>query len=458
MAEQSRPWMNSELSAEQRASQLVAAMNLDECIQQLNQIPLNQVSADDSRGGLGSVILAGSATAGNDDGNGFSSKEINRLQRISVEESRLGIPMITGRDIIHGHYTVFPIPLGQGASWDADLVQDGSRASAVECAADGVHWTFSPMVDISRDPRWGRMAECYGESVLLNCDLGVAAVHGYQGDDLTDEDSIAACAKHFAGYGAAEGGRDYNTTEISATSLTDIYLPPFEAVTKAGCQTFMTSFNEIGGVPSCANKPLVTDTLRDAWGFNGFVVTDWAAVWVVEHGVAAGPADASQQSIDAGSDMDMCSGCYVKSLSGFGGGWEVSESAVRQAAERILVVKFRLGLFDQPYTRELADRSEHRAMARQAAARCAILLENDGVLPLPAKPSEDGSTGNIAVVGPMAQATTDLYGTWTLDGEPDGVTSIADALQQQLSPAWRWQRQPGMMQVASVKRLKNQMS
>jgi beta-glucosidase len=276
-------------------------MTLTECIAQLQQTPLNQITDAALRSGLGSVILAGSATAGNVDGeagNGFSGPEMNRLQPIAIEESRLGIPFITGRDIIHGHYTIFPIPLGQAAAWDADLVREGSRAAAVECSADGVHWTFSPMMDISRDPRWGRMAECYGESTLLNVDLSVAAVEGYQGADLAAVDSIAACAKHFVGYGAAEGGRDYNSTEITTTTLQDVYLPPFEAVTQAGCATFMTSFNEIGGVPSCANKPLVDDLLRGSWGFDGFVVTDWAAVWeLVEHGVAEDTADAALQAL-----------------------------------------------------------------------------------------------------------------------------------------------------------------
>ena len=310
------------------------------------------------------------------------------------------------------------------------------------------------MVDVSRDPRWGRMAECYGESVLLNADFGVAAVQGYQGQDLADENSIAACAKHFAGYGAAEGGRDYNTTEISLTTLNDVYLPPFEALTKAGCQTFMTSFNEISGVPSCANESLLADTLRDAWGFDGFVVTDWAAVWeLTQHGVAADRADATKQSLLAGSDMDMVAGCYVDTLADLVRSGQVSEQAVRQAAERIIVVKFRLGLFDQPYTRErTVDRTEHQAAARQAVAQCAILLENDGVLPLSDAPSQ-GQLGHLAVVGPMAQATTDLYGTWTLDGEPEGVTNIAEALTQQLAPSWTvhtpaWHDVSGMAQAA----------
>ena len=203
-----RPWLDRDLSIDQRTDLLLQAMSLDECIAQLQQKMMNFVTEDELRSGIGSLILASSATAGNEGsgGNAFSGAQMNRLQRVAVEESRLGIPFITGRDIIHGHLTVFPIPLGQAAAWDADVVRDGCRAAAIESAADGIHWTFSPMVDVSRDPRWGRMAECYGESTLLNSDLGAAAVAGYQTDDLSAEDAIAACAKHFVGYGLAEGG------------------------------------------------------------------------------------------------------------------------------------------------------------------------------------------------------------------------------------------------------------
>ena len=277
------------------------------------------------------------------------------------------------------------------------------------------------------------MAECYGESTYLNTVLGVAAVVGYQGDDLSAPDSIAACAKHFVGYAVAEGGRDYNSTEITTTSLKDVYLPPFEAVCRAGCVTYMTSFNEIGGVPSCANKPLVNDLLRDEWGFDGFVVTDWAAVWeLVNHGVAADAADAAQQSLLAGSDMDMCTNCYKDNLVALVAEGTIDEAYVRQAAERIIRVKFQLGLFDQPLTLErTVDRTPHKALAREATARCAILLENDGILPLSSEPAEE-QRGRIVVAGPMAAATADLFGTWTLDGVPSEVVSLADALSEQV--------------------------
>ena len=389
--------------------------------------------------------MAGSATAGNDDGNGFTADILNDLQRIAVEESRLGIPFITGRDVIHGHLTVFPIPLGQAASWNPDTVRSGCRAAAVEASADGVHWTFSPMIDVSRDPRWGRMAESYGESPYLNAVLGVAAVEGYQGDDLSAPDSIAACAKHFVGYGAAEGGRDYNSTEISAATLYDVYLPPFEAVTHAQCQTFMTSFNEIGGIPSCANEPLIDGVLRKKWGFDGFVVTDWAAVWeLIEHGVAADRHHASRQALGAGSDMDMCDSCYVDTLADLVASSAVDEQQIRQAARRIVTVKFRLGLFDRPYVAAgSVDRQPFRTAARASVAECAILLENNGILPLPSQPPlKQGNpgrelVGTIGVLGPMAHATKELFGTWTLDGVPEEVTSLAGALQQQLSDSWR---------------------
>jgi len=428
MAPDSSPWLDTSLSADERVEALLNEMTVEECIQQLLQVRVDEVTPEQLKGGVGSVILAGSATAGNDAQEQSSAEKVNALQRIAVEESRLGIPFISGRDVIHGHHTVFPVPLGQAAAWDPELVEQGCRVSAVEASADGIHWTFSPMVDICRDPRWGRAMEGYGESSHLMSVLGAAAVRGYQTEDPSAEDAIAACAKHFAGYGAAEGGRDYNSTEISRSTLEDVYLPPFEALVNAGCLTVMSSFNEIDGVPSAANPMLLTDILRTRWGFEGFVVTDWDAVLeLLNHGVSGDGAEAAETCLNAGADMNMVDALYGHHLPGLLADGRVEEETLREAVRRILRVKFEIGLFDRPYTTiRSVDRTPHKQLARQAAARCAVLLKNEGSLPLPEKE-------RIAVLGPMATATQDLFGSWTLDGIPSEVVSILDALQEETS-------------------------
>lgn len=446
-----RPWMNPALDVERRVELLLQAMTLEECAAQLLQVTIKKVDDAMLKAGLGSVILAGSATAGNDAQEASSGQVCDRLQKVAVEESRLGIPTIFGRDVIHGHHTVFPVPLGQGASWDEELVEGGCRAAACEARPDGIHWTFSPMLDIARDPRWGRIVEGYGESPLLTGNLGAAAVRGYQTDDLTGPTVIAACAKHFVGYGAAEGGRDYNSTEITDSTLADVYLPPFQAVVDAGCQTVMTGFNELNGRPLCGNDKLLTGVLREAWGFDGFVVTDWDAVSeLMVHGVAADEKDAAAQALEAGSDMDMLGLCYADNLVALVQEGQLDEAVVRQAVARVLRVKFRLGLFEQPWAETVTpDRAAYQAQARQAVARCAVLLENDGTLPL----APEG--GTLAVLGPLVQAKRELFGTWALDGIDEEVVPVIDAVKEQLSPGWRiatadWSDPSMMLHVANA--------
>ncbi len=418
-------WLDSAHKTEERVEALIQEMTVEECVLQLLQVRVDNVTPELLKGGVGSVILAASATAGNDAQEQSSAKQVDDLQRVAVDESRLGIPFVTGRDVIHGHNTVFPVPLGQAAAWDPELVEQGCRVSAVEASADGIHWTFSPMVDICRDPRWGRIMEGYGESPHLMSVLGAAAVRGYQTDDPSAEDAIAACAKHFAGYGAAEGGRDYNSTEITRSTLEDVYLPPFEALVEAGCLTFMSSFNEIDGVSSAANPLLLTDILRKRWGFSGFVVTDWDAVReLLNHGIAEDGAEAAEKCLNAGADMNMVDFLYGKHLASLLEEGRIKEETLRESVRRILRVKVDIGLFDRPYTGlRTVDRSSHKQLAREAAARCSVLLKNEGVLPL-------ASTECVAVLGPMATATQELFGSWTLDGIPSEVISLLDALKE----------------------------
>lgn len=425
-----RPWLNASLDVEERVKLLLQAMTLEECALQLDQPRIDEASDERIRSGVGSLILATSATAGNDAQPASSAGLVDRLQRIAIDETRLGVPILAARDIIHGHHTVFPIPLGQACGWDAPMVEAACRAAAVEASADGVRWTFSPMIDICRDPRWGRIAEGYGESAFLTGELGAAAVHGYQKrGDLAAPDAIAACAKHLAGYGAAEGGRDYDTAEISQPTLEDVYLPPFRAaLVDAGCATVMPTFTAVGGLPAAASAELLTGVLRTRWGFDGVVVTDWNAVGELrEHGIAHDGAHAAEQCLRAGSDIDMVSGLFLQHLPARAAADGGVEAALREATRRVLRLKFRLGLFEAPYAAARAaeappQRAPHRQLARTLAARCAVLLENkSSALPL-------APDARLAVVGPLADATVELFGTWTLDGVPSEVTSLAAAL------------------------------
>jgi beta-glucosidase len=352
---------------------------------------------------------------------------VNQLQKAAMEESRLGIPLIIGRDVIHGFKTIFPIPLGQAASFNPETVELGARIAAVEARSTGVNWTFAPMLDISRDARWGRIAESLGEDPYLDGVLGAAMVRGFQGrGNLKDPDAIAACVKHFVGYGAAEGGRDYNSTNIPPNLLRNVYLPPFHSAIKAGAATLMTSFNDNDGVPASGNGFILKDILRNEWKFDGFVVSDWASmVEMIAHGFAANDREAAEISANEGIDMEMVSGAYMKHLPQLIKEGKVSQATIDNAVRNILRVKFRLGLFENPYTdvkkASVFYAPDHLAAARKAAVESAVLLKNNGVLPL-------SETKKIAVIGPMADAPHDQMGTWVFDGDKTHTVTPAGAL------------------------------
>lgn len=396
-------------ATEQKIEALLSKMTLEEKIGQMNQITsygnIEDMSGLIKNGEIGSIL------------NEVDPVRVNALQRVAMEESRLGIPLLMARDVIHGFKTIFPIPLGQAASFNPQVAEDGARVAAVEASSVGIRWTFAPMIDVSRDPRWGRIAESCGEDTYLSSVMGAAMVKGFQGDSLNNPTSIAACAKHFVGYGASEGGRDYNSTHISERSLRNVYLPPFEAAAKAGVATFMTSFNDNDGVPSTGNKFILRDVLRDEWGFDGLVVTDWnSAREMIAHGFAADDKDAAALSVNAGVDMEMVSYTFVKHLPEQIKAGKVKEATIDDAVRNILRVKFRLGLFDNPYVDEkkpsVMYNESHLVAAKRAAEESAILLKNDGgVLPL------KSGVRTVAVVGPLADAPHDQLGTWIFDGE-----------------------------------------
>lgn len=407
---------------DKRVEEILSRMTLQEKIGQLNQVSVDgQVEKfkDGIRNGsIGSIL------------NEARPEIINECQRIAVEESRLGIPLIVGRDVIHGFKTIFPIPLGLAATFDPDLVRQGARLTAEEATANGIRWTFSPMLDIARDARWGRIAEGSGEDTYLDTQMGVAMVEGYQGE-IYDTTTMAACVKHFVGYGASEGGRDYNSTAITERNLRNFYLPPFEACIKAGAMTLMTSFNDNDGVPSTANRFLLKDVLRGEWGFDGFVVTDWAsAAEMIAHGFARDNKHAAELSLNAGVDMDMMSHAFINHLEELLAEGKVSMDDIDDAVRNILRIKIRLGLFEHPYVDEKAAaevlyNAEILEAARKSAAESAILLKNDGVLPLDVR-----KTGTVLVTGPMADAPHDQLGTWCFDGDANRTVTVLDAVKE----------------------------
>ncbi len=405
---------------EARVDGLLKQMTLAEKIGQMNQVSVGGDVANYAdavvKGRIGSIL------------NEADPAKINAFQRLAVEESRLGIPLLVGRDVIHGFHTVFPIPLGLAATFDPALVEEGARVAAVEASAQGIRWTFSPMLDIARDPRWGRIAEGSGEDTYLDCRMAEAMVRGYQGAVL-DSTSMAACVKHFAGYGAAEGGRDYNSTFLTERQLRNDYLPPFEAAIRAGALTLMTSFNDNDGVPSTGNDFLVRQVLRDEWGFDGLVVTDWNSMGeMVPHGFAADNKDAAEKAVGVSVDMDMMTFGYLSHLEELVRSGAVKESLIDDAVRRILRVKVMLGLFEHPYVDVEAAAAvqyapEHLAAACRTAEESAILLKNDGVLPL-----KDGA--RILVTGPMADAPYEQLGTWCFDGDRTHTVTPLKALQE----------------------------
>lgn len=404
------------MTIENRIQHLLSQMTLREKIGQMVQVH----SSSDANRELVRQGLVGSLF------NEFDAAKVAEFQRVSTQESRLGIPLLIARDVIHGYHTIFPIPLGQAASWDAGLVEKAARAAAREVSATGVRWTFSPMVDIARDPRWGRIAEGAGEDPVLASAMGAAMVRGYQGDDLSKPDSIAACAKHFVGYGAAEGGRDYNTADIPERTLRDVYLKPFKACVDAGVSTLMSGFNEIDGVPASGNAFTLRQILREEWKFDGFVVSDWTSIQeMIVHGFCADAREAAREGTLAGVDMEMESTCYLDHLESLVASGEVPEECIDDAVRAILRIKFRLGLFENampaaplsPFTA----REEDLDLARQLARESCVLLKNDtGVLPL------GKSMRSLAVIGALADSPADQIGCWAFDRHlPDIRTPLA---------------------------------
>jgi beta-glucosidase len=368
--------------------------------------------------------------------NAYTVEYTRRMQEIAVNETRLGIPLLFGFDVIHGYRTIFPIPLGESATWDPELIERVSRAAAEESAAAGLHWTFAPMVDVSPDPRWGRIAESTGEDPYLNTVLGQARVRGYQGDDLRDLTTIMATVKHFAAYGAAEGGRDYNTVDISERVLRERYLPPFKAALDKGARTVMTAFNEYDGVPATGNKFLLNQILRDEWGFDGFVVTDYTSIpEMIQHGVAANETEAVELAINANVDMDMQSVTYLNELPELLEEGKISEEQIDRAVSRILYTKFELGLFEDPYRYSDEQREEETIMkqefldlALEISRESIVLLKNDGdLLPL------SKNLNRIAVLGPLADNRREMLGSWAGAGQAEDNVKLLEGVRNYVS-------------------------
>ena len=409
---------------ERRVRALLHEMTLAEKIGQMSQLNAEVGVADNAikqrvrDGMLGSVL------------NLVDAHRATELQRIAVHESRMGIPLLIGRDVIHGFQTVMPIPLAQAATWNADLVRAGARCAAEEAAQVGVNWTFAPMIDIARDPRWGRIAESLGEDPLLASVLGAAMVAGFQGDDPANPGSIAACAKHFVGYGEAESGRDYATTNVPENELRNVHLRPFHAAVQAGVLSLMTSFSDIDGVPATANKKLLDDILRQEWGFDGLVVSDWDSIrQLAVHGLSDGDRGSAFEAATAGVDMEMQGDAYFNHLHALVEDGVVAESLIDRAAGNILRVKLRLGLFERAADappKPLASAHTHALdIAQQSATQSLVLLKNDdGCLPLSAE-----TLTALAVIGPLADDGYEQLGTWIFDGDPARSMTPLAALQ-----------------------------
>lgn len=411
---------------------LMGKMTLQEKIGQLN-LP---VSGEIVTGQAKSSNVAGKIRKGQVGGlfNVKGVENIREVQKIAVEQSRLKIPLLFGMDVIHGYETVFPIPLALSCSWDMEAIKESARIAAKESSADGICWTFSPMVDICRDPRWGRMAEGGGEDPYLGSEISAAMVKGYQGDDLTDKNTIMACVKHFALYGAPEAGRDYNTVDMSHLSMFNNYFPPYKAAIDAGVGSVMTSFNVVDGIPATGNKWLMTDVLRDRWGFDGFVVTDYTAISeMIAHGMGD-LQQVSAMSLSAGTDMDMVADGFLTTLEKSLKEGKVTMAEIDKACRRILEAKYKLGLFDDPYKYCDASRvkkdiftAENRAVARKIATETFVLLKNENnLLPLQRK-------GKIALVGPLANTKANMPGTWSVAAASDKYNSLYESMKQSLA-------------------------
>ncbi|WP_443946735.1 glycoside hydrolase family 3 N-terminal domain-containing protein [Pedobacter sp. AW1-32] len=410
---------------EKRIDDLVSRMNLQEKVMQLNQYTLGRNDnannmadpVNDIPGEIGSLIYFGS-----------NADLRNRVQKKAMEQTRLGIPIIFGYDVIHGFRTIYPISLGQASSWNAALVQKACGVAAQEARMSGVDWTFSPMIDVARDGRWGRVAEGYGEDTYTNAVFAAASVRGYQGENLESSTQVAACLKHYIGYGASEAGRDYVYSEISRQTLWDTYMLPYEEGVKAGAATLMSSFNDISGTPGSANQYTLTAILKERWKHDGFVVSDWGSIDQLRpQGIAANKKEAAFKAFTAGVEMDMMNRCYDTHLGDLVKEGKISEAQLNDAVKRVLRIKFRLGLFDQPYTpttteKERFYRPGSLKIAEQLAEESVVLLKNqDKILPLT-------QTKKIAVIGPVAKTQWQLLGSWAAQGKSDNIISVYDAL------------------------------
>lgn len=427
--------ISAQKSIDQKVTELMAKMTLEEKIGQLNQYndditATGPITKDADKAGqvragkLGSIL------------NAVGTKNTKNWQDQAMQ-SRLKIPLLFGQDVIHGFRTTFPIPLGETATWDMNLIEKSARIAATEATAYGIHWTFAPMVDIGRDPRWGRVMEGAGEDTYLGTLVGKARVKGFQGNGLGNKDAVMACAKHFAAYGAAVGGRDYNSVDMSLRQLHETYLPPFKAVSNIGVATFMNSFNDINGIPATGNKYIQRDLLKGAWNFQGFVVSDWGSIGeMIPHGFAKDNKDAALKAIIAGSDMDMESRSYTNHLAELVKEGKVDIQLVDDAVRRILTKKYELGLFDDPYRfinekreKEQANNPEHRKFAREIGAKSIVLLKNENQL-LPLSPT----TKKVAIIGPFAKATVENHGFWSIAFPDDSqrIVTQFDGIKAQL--------------------------
>ena len=420
---------------DKRVKELLSKMTLEEKVGQMNQLsnPYQQTGTgvmtareekfDEmiAKGEIGSFL------------NVLGVDETMRLQKIAVEKSRLGIPLIFAYDVIHGYKTLFPVPLAEAASFDRAMMQKSARIAAIESAANGLHWTFAPMVDISRDPRWGRIMEGAGEDVYLGQEAAIARVHGFQGDKLSDANTIAACAKHFVGYGAAIGGRDYHSVDMSERMLREVYLPPFKAAVDAGVATFMSAFNTVNGVPASGNRWLQTDILRGEWGFDGFVVSDWNSLGeMIFHGNVESNYDIGHLGVDAGIDMDMEGRIYVQHVKQLLDDKKITISQIDEMVSRILLIKFRLGLFDNPFQycdkqkeKELTMHPDHLLASREVAKKSIVLLKNENkTLPISKK------VKRIAVIGPLANDKDAPLGNWRGNATPNTAVSLLEGIRE----------------------------
>ena len=407
-------------------NELMAKMTLEEKIGQLNLLP----GGDVTTGAIMDSPLAQLTAAGQLGAvlNVKGQDKIHELQRVAVKKSRLGIPLLIGLDVIHGNQTVFPIPLAQACSWNLKAIENGARIAAKEATAQGVNWVYSPMVDIAIDPRWGRVAEGAGEDPFLGCRIGEALVKGYQGN--YGKENAMACVKHFALYGAAEAGRDYNTVDMSRVRMYNQYLAPYKAAAEAGAGSFMSSFNVVDGVPATCNKWLLTDLLRKEWKYDGFVVTDYGSInEAIVHGIGD-QSVTSELALKAGTDMDMCSNAFIKQLANLVKNGRVSQEDIDTACRRVLEAKYKLGLFDNPYRfcepkRLKTDlyTAEHRKAARDMAAETFVLLKNDGVLPLKKQ-------GKIALIGPLGNNRSNMVGCWSTADTPELYSTLKEAMER----------------------------